>query len=274
MKVAERKITEWESTLRLHGDEFRRGLHYTNWRPTGSGDYLLIYTVSGGGLITSETGSVVVQSGEIILYDPTARQEYGTDPSAGQWRLVWAHFLPPPHFQEWLRWPQIGSGIRHVSIVDQTSRQLVFAALRTMVRLSRGSGRVPEALAWNAFEEALIRITAATSPDHHAIDLRIQKALDWLETYPGRGVSVDRLARHCGLSPSRFAHLFQQEVGVSPVRFAEMQRLRRAAGLLRRTQLRIGEIAIECGYENGFYFSNRFRKFFGQSPTHYRAACK
>jgi hypothetical protein len=40
--------------------------------------------------------------------------------------------------------------------------------------------------------------------------------------------------------------------------------------LLRASHWSIGEIAEEVGYANPFYFSTRFRRYFGCSPTHYR----
>lgn len=270
MSLPEREITECHAALHIRGDEFRKGLRYTNWRPRGSGDFLLIQTVSGGGLIGWGNDFITTQPGDVLLYEPQSHHDYVTDPDVAHWHLVWAHFLPPPRMQEWLAWPEIGPGIHHVPIHDKENRQWILKALRQVVRQSRNPGRIAEALAWNALEEVLIRVSSALPSEQKQLDERIQKGLHWLETNPGKFTSVDQLARHSGLSTSRFAHLFQKETGMSPARFAEVQRLLRAAGLLRMTQLQIGEIAVECGYENGFYFSNRFRKFYGKSPTEYR----
>src|ERR1700678_4488828 len=54
----------------LNADEFRQGVKYTCWRPRGSGDWLLIYTVGGSGRITTPGGSFATRPGEAILYAP------------------------------------------------------------------------------------------------------------------------------------------------------------------------------------------------------------
>jgi AraC family transcriptional regulator of arabinose operon len=83
-------------------------------------------------------------------------------------------------------------------------------------------------------------------------------------------LSLDRVAQACGLSVSRLAHLFREQIGLPPQQYLEELRLQRAAQLLRSTGLRIGEVAAETGYAGAFYFSSRFRKKFGQSPCQYR----
>ncbi len=47
-----------------------------------------------------------------------------------------------------------------------------------------------------------------------------------------------------------------------------------ASRLLRLTSLGIAEVAAEVGYEDAFYFSNRFRRYAGKSPTKFRAQKK
>jgi AraC-like DNA-binding protein len=40
--------------------------------------------------------------------------------------------------------------------------------------------------------------------------------------------------------------------------------------LLSESKLLIKEISARCGFENEYYFSNRFKKHTGISPTEYR----
>jgi AraC family transcriptional regulator of arabinose operon len=81
---------------------------------------------------------------------------------------------------------------------------------------------------------------------------------------------VETLARRCGLSRSRFAELFREQMGVSPLAFLENQRLRRARELLEHTSLNLAEISVQAGFASPFYFSLRFKKHFGASPRNYR----
>jgi AraC family transcriptional regulator of arabinose operon len=43
-----------------------------------------------------------------------------------------------------------------------------------------------------------------------------------------------------------------------------------AGQLLRLTGLGIAEVAAEVGYDDPFYFSNRFHRYSGKSPTQFR----
>jgi AraC-like DNA-binding protein len=47
--------------------------------------------------------------------------------------------------------------------------------------------------------------------------------------------------------------------------------MERAGSLLRHSDLSVGAVAISVGFEDTLYFSRAFRKFFGASPSDYRA---
>ena len=63
---------------------------------------------------------------------------------------------------------------------------------------------------------------------------------------------------------------FRRETGISPRQYREYALLRRAARLLECSGLPIAEIAEQIGIPDPYYFSTRFRKFFGLSPRGYR----
>jgi AraC family transcriptional regulator of arabinose operon len=83
-------------------------------------------------------------------------------------------------------------------------------------------------------------------------------------------LDVGVLARTANLSVSRFAHLFREQLGVTPQRFVERRRLDAAARLLELTTRPIAAIATEVGFTNPLYFSTRFRHHTGLPPTTYR----
>jgi AraC family transcriptional regulator of arabinose operon len=124
----------------------------------------------------------------------------------------------------------------------------------------------------NAMERVLLHVHAS-SLDHSARrkDERILKAIRLLVSRLREPFSISALAAACGMSPSHFAHLFREETGTTPQRMFEEIRMRRASQLLLSTGLNIGEIAQDLGYENPFYFSRRFSKFWRVSPSAYRA---
>ena len=68
-------------------------------------------------------------------------------------------------------------------------------------------------------------------------------------------------------------HLYKkllQITGKTPIEFIRTIRLKRAAQLLRESQLYVSEIAYEVGFNNPKYFSKYFKDEFGVLPSAYQ----
>jgi len=273
--MSRRQETPSQHITELFSGEFRCGRNYTNWRPKGTRDWLLIYTAAGAGYLTTPAGEGSTRPGEVTLYAPGDYHDYKTDPKAGRWHLLWAHFIPRPSWQPWLHWPVGAHGVKSLHLEKGEIRDSFVAALYRMIRIFRR--RLPNAreLAVNALEEALLwaQVTASRG-DWMRTDPRVRRAMDYLAAHLREPFRLETIARHCGLSVSRLAHLFKSETGTSLQQFFEQQRMWHASRLLRLTSLGIAEVAAEVGYDDAFYFSNRFRRYAGKSPTQFRAQKK
>jgi AraC family transcriptional regulator of arabinose operon len=255
----------------LMAGEFDQGAGYTNWRPRGSGDWLLIYTVDGCGSIAVGGTAHSLIPGEAVLFSPGAAQDYRTDESAGRWRLRWAHFQPRPNWRAWIRWPEVARGVGWLALPQGDVRIAFEDALgRTVAALRAPHGDAPE-FGLNALEEALLWAQRAGEGNpHQRLDERVRKAMDYLAARPAEPFRLDALAKHCGLSESRLSHLFREQTGETPQVYSEELRLRLAQQLLVHSGLRVNEVAAETGFTDSFYFAKRFRKFAKCSPTEYR----
>ena len=58
--------------------------------------------------------------------------------------------------------------------------------------------------------------------------------------------------------------------GKSPIEFIRIIRLKRAAQLLRESQLQISEIAYQVGFNNPKNFSKYFKEEFSMLPSQYQ----
>lgn len=64
---------------------------------------------------------------------------------------------------------------------------------------------------------------------------------------------------------------FKSELNVTPLEYLTKLRLNRAKYLLvQETYMSIVDIAAECGFNDSFYFSKLFKKYYGISPLNYR----
>ena len=83
-------------------------------------------------------------------------------------------------------------------------------------------------------------------------------------------LNLTDLANHYGLSESGLIYKFKKQLGITPIEALIKLRMEHAAALLLNSDLKVYEIAADCGYENEFYFSNAFKKQTGLSPSAYR----
>lgn len=253
---------------------YRRGTSYAALRPQGCHDHLLIYTVAGAGRFTHAGGEFVAAPHEVVLIEPFVPHGYATDARAGRWELLWAHFVPPPSWRPWLQWPEVSGqarGYRRLEIHDAEARQQVARHLTEAVRIMSGYRLRRAPLALTAIEAAVLWCDEQNPRSALArLDPRIRQALDRLCRGLGETIRLSELARSCGLSPSRLTHLFRKQVGLTPQRFLQEQRLARACQLLELTGQTVAEIAYEVGYDNPFYFTRRFKLATGRSPRAFR----
>lgn len=99
----------------------------------------------------------------------------------------------------------------------------------------------------------------------------------FLESLPERihePWTVDMMADACGLGRTRFAHYCREMVNLSPLEYLTIQRVERAKELLRTNDVRITDIAFQCGFQSSQYFATVFRKYVGASPANYRESAQ
>jgi AraC family transcriptional regulator of arabinose operon len=269
----ERKETVPPQVRHLVTGHFRSGPEYSTWRPHGTQDWLLIYTLSGGAVFGHAVGAIEFHPRDLALLRPGAMHDYRTSPSAGTWELLWAHFHPRPHWIPWLDWPEVAPGLMRLTIPTDEAEQEILAQFFQAHRQATGAQRNADAFAMLALEEIILRCDAFNPRSAEAIlDERVRLAMDYMRQNLGSEASLPVLAEIAGMSASRLSHLFREQVGVSPMRYLEIQRLDRAKQLLELTTRSVQSISAEVGFESPFYFTLRFKRQTGLSPRTFRGA--
>ncbi len=251
---------------------FREESNYTTWRPRGTTDWLLIFTTEGQGRFgTTASGNLRATAGHVTLLRPGTLHNYGTAPGVDLWDILWTHFLPRPHWLDWLSiWPDTAPGIVHAAL-EEPVRSDVMQNLQTMHRHALSGQARREAFAMNCLEMALLQCDRALLPfGGGRTDERVLRACAYLLEHLAEPIEMVALAKDVDLSVSRLAHLFRDQTGQTPQQFVEAERMARARQLLERTGRTVTAIALEVGFENPFYFSLRFKKQTGLSPRDWR----
>ncbi|MCA0755421.1 helix-turn-helix domain-containing protein [Paenibacillus sp. N4] len=244
---------------------------YAVHRPSGSMDWLLMFTISGEGRIQKHNQTVSCAAGDIAVLMPGIPHHYGTKGTA--WEFIWVHFIPDPEWSTWLRLP--GSDERfffqHVASGDQ--RGFIQDALLRMVRheLPTGSSELHRRLSELALEETLIYIQQACRAESSvSMDPRIADILRELQLFPAQKISLPDLARRSCLSTSRLSHLFKEQVGDTILNTLCKFRLEKAARILSSTNRQVTEIASDVGFDCSIHFTRKFKEAFGETPSKYR----
>lgn len=101
----------------------------------------------------------------------------------------------------------------------------------------------------------------------------MRKAISYIETQIGSPeLTVERLSWEMGMSRVNFYKKCLSITGKSPVELIRVIRLKRAAQLLEKSQLRVGEVALECGFNDVKLFRKYFKEEFGVPPSDYPRA--
>lgn len=82
--------------------------------------------------------------------------------------------------------------------------------------------------------------------------------------------SLKTLAERFHISVYHLSHVFKEEIGISPIRYANQKRMERAKLMLQTTTDSVQDIAAKIGYENTSSFYQMFRSFTGTTPAKYR----
>lgn len=72
------------------------------------------------------------------------------------------------------------------------------------------------------------------------------------------------------MSPVQLSRRYKATYGVTPSDYLLSLRMEKAKALLIETDQTIHQVAISCGYDNGFYFSRVFTRDVGIAPSIYR----
>jgi AraC family transcriptional regulator of arabinose operon len=251
-------------------DHWRQKPGYWTARHQGATSWLLILTLEGSGKFINRAGSFETSPGDAVLMRPKRLHEYGIAPGQEFWDFLWVHFHLRTHWVGMMQWTTVGPGMMLEKLHGDDLREIALA-LEEAIAAKASSAKFRDTLALNHLERALIWI-AAKSPASSGpkMDSRVRTAIERMQKDLSVEMSIAEIAESAGLSESRMAHLFSQEVGVPPRRYLENLRLDRAKQLLEMTDMTVREIAHAMGFASEFYFSQRFQSWTGMRPTAYR----
>ena len=259
------------------------GFH-TNYKTRMAYDCRLFYTLEGAGEIKIGKTVHKMQKGDLAIinsgipYLPTASLEnsvryiainfdctqdfahitQSVNPSAppkfaSKNILSHMNFEDAPSFDSFFVLPNMfRAGALAQQILDEKQRQLV------------GCQAKINALMAEILTECL-RVGAA----YHDAS-RLKDVLDYLHRAYREPLSNADIAARFGYHPNYLSRLFLNITGKSMYQYLLSIRIAKAKELLEATELSVGEVAEQCGFDNASNFSAAFRKVTSLTPTQCR----
>lgn len=82
--------------------------------------------------------------------------------------------------------------------------------------------------------------------------------------------SIEDIASHLDMNASYIGSIFKKENHISIIKYLNTVRLNKAQDLLKHSDKKIADIALSCGFNDVYYFSKKYKAFFGHSPSNER----
>lgn len=103
----------------------------------------------------------------------------------------------------------------------------------------------------------------------------LKRFVDFIEAHIDQSqLDVNSIAEEMGMSRSKLYTKIKGLTGKSVVEFVLNYRLRKAARLIVEEDLTMREVMVRIGIESQPYFTNAFKKVFGETPTSFAAKHK
>ena len=98
----------------------------------------------------------------------------------------------------------------------------------------------------------------------------IVMAARYMNAHYQEPLALGDLARLANMSPTYFSKKFKSSTGLCFKEYLNYIRVQKASDLLRNTDWTVTAVAVACGFSDGNYFGDVFRRLTGVSPREYR----
>lgn len=243
--------------------------HYIN-RQKAIDQYVLIYCVDGSGWYRIDGIEYKVRKNQFFILPAGKPHTYGAD-EGNEWTIYWFHFrgyLASLYAQGAYKPQEI-----NISTASRISeRHNIFEEI--FHTLERGQGvenlRYSSSLLHHylASMRYLEQFRQAVKKEDtgNVVDAAIHYMRENIENR----ISIQDVIKYIGYSASRFATLFKQQTGKTPLNYFNQLKIQRSCSLLKNTDMKINQICYKIGIDDSLYFSRLFSKMMGMSPRDYR----
>ena len=228
--------------------------------------FLLIYTLSGEGILEIDGQKESLQSGLCMFINCKHHHRYYTKPGR-KWEFLWAHFYGTDAFGYHRIFSQ---GNTYAVAIPQNSIEKLFW---DMIDLQQNWSVIHEIIVNQTLVSLLTQLLLARGEAacaHDNLPEYIQKIAREIERNHTRPLSLEVFSNQFHISKFHLSRMFRYYIGMSFREYVIFVRLRHAKELLKYTVQAVAQIALDCGFNDVSYFIRLFRNKEGCTPLEYR----
>lgn len=236
--------------------------------------FLLHHVISGQGILRIGENEEKLGAGDTFLIRPNELVSYVSDEDQ-PWKYVWTAFAgrTAPQLAESAGFAPgravIRSGKHRAPAEHCRSIYETFRA-RSRSAALKAAGHLHLLLA-ALQEQGAAESPFPLRPDSRSEEL-VRRVIGYLSAQYAEPVTIEGMAETLGYNRAYLSRLFKAHTGLSPATFLAKLRADQGRRLLReRPELSVEHVASSAGFQDALYFSKQFRRWYGQSPTEYRA---
>lgn len=230
--------------------------------------FQLVYITRGRGSFWSQpSGELRVLPGTVFLVFPGVEHRYRPDAETG-WYEQWIGFAGPHAHR-----------LRENGILEEARPLFPVGIQDDLTRIFESAFALchDQLPGFQIRLGALVLQLVATVHSHHryarqslASEQIVAMAREEMRAKLETGISVEAIARRCGVSYNGLLRYFREYTGLTPYQYFLQLRVQRAKELLASTRLQVKEVAARLNFDNQYYFARLFRQKAGVPPTVWR----
>lgn len=231
--------------------------------------YLFQYTLDGYGIYEADGVKHKMSRGKafFITFPEDSKYYFSSDNKPdNSWTFFYIHFSGPAAAPFYKRIRELSGPVVEIALDSPPINQFLelYDTLRSKSPLIRYMNNE-----WlYRFLISLLRYVEA--PSDRQLSSYVAAAIEWMKMHYSEQINLEDMSESLGVSYSHLCRQFSREQGITPMEYLTRIRLEHGMQLLLNTDLTIEQIAAECGFSCGNYFTKVYRKILNVTPSDYR----
>lgn len=256
-------------------DDKKKPLHFHYYLEIG-------YCFEGSGVLSSSKQEMKVKKGDITIIAPNLLHTMNSDEGVHtRWGNIFIDIddliklFPASDLKAQLQMVQKSfKDILCLKYENRDEHSDILWLIEEVIRLNREKKQSYKAQILGLLYVMVYKVHDKFSDEdrghHHAKDLPIMPAIEYIFDHYMEPIKVGDLAKVCHFSESYFRKVFLEMKGMGPMDYVNSIRIREACRMLLNSTDTVRMVGEKCGYPSVTTFERNFRQRTGMLPSQWR----